>query len=231
MAPRQVSNNLKAHIPVMHQEGFPVKTICCLLGVKKSLVYSILQLFETYRHTTNPFKYSCHIARPRSLSLADFLFLAEIVEHCGLLYLDELQNELRVKRGIDTSLSTLTRALQQLNVSCKIVSAYACEQNDEVRALYMNRIAEEVPDANMLMFIDEAAKDERTLSRKYGRSYKGVRCVARRKFVRGLRYSIVPVITLDGIIAYDIVEGPVDNEQFVTFLKEQVVYCNHFQFI
>ena len=31
---------------------------------------------------------------------------------------------------------------------------------------------------------------------------------------------------LDGIIAYDIVEGPVDTEHFVRFLNEQVV-CLH----
>ena len=125
------------------------------------------------------------------------------MKHRGLLYLNELQCELWVKCGVDTSLSTLTRALQQLGISHKIVSAHVSEWNNEVRALYMNRIAKEAPDANMLMFVDEAAKDERTLSRKYGRSHKGIRCVAGRKFVRGLHYSIVPVITLDGIIAYD----------------------------
>ncbi|KIM54195.1 hypothetical protein SCLCIDRAFT_76130, partial [Scleroderma citrinum Foug A] len=36
-------------------------------------------------------------------------------------------------------------------------------------------------------------------------------------------YSIIPAITLDGIIVYDIVEGPVDTERFVKFLKEQVM--------
>ncbi|KIM50222.1 hypothetical protein SCLCIDRAFT_80849, partial [Scleroderma citrinum Foug A] len=36
-------------------------------------------------------------------------------------------------------------------------------------------------------------------------------------------YSIIPAITLDRIIAYDIVEGPVDTECFVRFLNEQVM--------
>ncbi|KIM56235.1 hypothetical protein SCLCIDRAFT_42119, partial [Scleroderma citrinum Foug A] len=36
-------------------------------------------------------------------------------------------------------------------------------------------------------------------------------------------YSIIPVLMLDGIIAYDIVEGPVDTEQFIKFLKDQVM--------
>ena len=143
-----------------------------------------------------------------------------------MIYLDELQDELHIKRSVDTSLSTLTCTLQQLGVSRKIVSAHASERNGEACALYMNRIAEEAPDANMLMFVDEAAKDERTLSRKYGCSRKGVCCVTGKKFVRGLRCSIIPVITLNGIIAYDIVEGPIDNERFATFLREQVVRCS-----
>ncbi|KIK30868.1 hypothetical protein PISMIDRAFT_50591, partial [Pisolithus microcarpus 441] len=93
--------------------------------------------------------------------------------------------------------------------------------------LYMNQVAEEVPDPNMLIFVDEAARDERTVSRRYGRAGRGVRCSVQRRFVRGTRYSIIPAITLDGIIAYDIVEGPVDSERFVKFLKDEVMpYTN-----
>ena len=36
-------------------------------------------------------------------------------------------------------------------------------------------------------------------------------------------HSIIPAITLNGIIAYDIVKGPVDTQQFIKFLKEHVV--------
>ena len=87
----------------------------------------------------------------------------------------------------------------------------------------MNRIAEEAPDAGMLMFVDEAAKNECTLSRRYGHSGKGVHCVVQRRFVRGLRYSIIPVIRLDGIIVYDIVDGPVNGDHFYKFIKELVI--------
>ncbi|KIK24199.1 hypothetical protein PISMIDRAFT_99033, partial [Pisolithus microcarpus 441] len=36
-------------------------------------------------------------------------------------------------------------------------------------------------------------------------------------------YSIIPAITLNGITAYDIVEGPVNMEWFLRFLKEHVM--------
>jgi hypothetical protein len=37
---------------------------------------------------------------------------------------------------------------------------------------------------------------------------------------------ILPILTLDGIIAYDIVEESVTSEQFVHFLRELVVCSN-----
>ncbi|KIK20242.1 hypothetical protein PISMIDRAFT_106160 [Pisolithus microcarpus 441] len=79
--------------------------------------------------------------------------------------------------------------------------------------MYMNQISKEVPDANMLMFINKAAKDEHMVFRKYGHSPWGVCCVSGRWFIHGVHYSIIPVLTLDSIITYDIIEGPVDTNQ------------------
>lgn len=75
----------------------------------------------------------------------------------------------------------------------------------------------------MLMFTDEAHKDDRTHDRLCGYTPIGVRCVQRATWVRGKRISILPVLTLDGIIAYDLVEGSVTAERFVRFIREQVV--------
>jgi hypothetical protein len=87
----------------------------------------------------------------------------------------------------------------------------------------MNRISAEVPDVNMLLFIDESAKDERTLFRKYGRAGKGMPCIQCQCFIRGICYTILPVLTLDSIIAYDIIEGSGMGERFVQFLKDHVI--------
>ncbi|KIK12232.1 hypothetical protein PISMIDRAFT_121224, partial [Pisolithus microcarpus 441] len=89
--------------------------------------------------------------------------------------------------------------------------------------LYMNKIAEEAPDLNMLMFVDEAARGECMISRRFGCSGRCTHCAIQRWFVWGMQYSIIPAITLNGIIAYNIVEGTVDAERFLKFLKEQVM--------
>ena len=223
MPRKGASEDLKARIPFLYREGYPVKDICHLLGIKKTLVYNVLGQYQRLGTVSNPYKYSCTVGRPRALNQADYAFLSAIIDHWRSLYLDELLEELQLKRNVQTTLSTLSRTLKQLGVTRKMVSARAYERNQLSWALYMNQIAEEVPDANMLMFIDEAAKDERMVFRRFGRSKRGIRCITRRRFIRGTRYSIIPVLTLDGIIAYDIVEGPVDTERFVKFLKDQVV--------
>ena len=42
-------------------------------------------------------------------------------------------------------------------------------------------------------------------------------------FIRGQRFSILPILTLNGIIMYDIIPGSVNSEHFVQFLCELVV--------
>ncbi|KAF8836897.1 hypothetical protein BDN67DRAFT_910261, partial [Paxillus ammoniavirescens] len=77
-------------------------------------------------------------------------------------------------------------------------------------------------DANMLVFIDKSAKDKQTSFHMYGQAYKGAHCIQHRCFVCGMCYSILPALTLDGIIAYDIIEGSLTGEHFIQCLKDHV---------
>jgi hypothetical protein len=76
----------------------------------------------------------------------------------------------------------------------------------------MNKISNEVLNPDMLMFIDEAAFNRKTSARMKGWSLVGKRCVQRRYFIHGQRFSILPILTLDGIITYDIIPGSVTSE-------------------
>ena len=87
----------------------------------------------------------------------------------------------------------------------------------------MNNIADIVTNHDMLMFSDEAAKDERTPVRRRGWSERGSRCVQRKCFVQAYHFSILLILTLDGIVAYDIIEGSVTSKKFIQFLCKLVV--------
>ena len=126
-------------------------------------------------------------------------------------------------------IATLQMTLHHLSYSRKVVSAHVLERNDLLRSVFMNKIANEVTNPNMLMFVDEVARNKRTSARVKGWSLVGRRCVQRRCFGRGQRFSILPILTLDGIITYDIISGSVTSAWFLQFLHKLVV-CSLFHF-
>ena len=71
--------------------------------------------------------------------------------------------------------------------------------------------------------MDEAAKDERSLSRGYGYSFKNTFAIKKNVFVCGTRYTILPALSLQGIIAVDIMEGSCTKEKFKEFVISSMV--------
>jgi hypothetical protein len=127
------------------------------------------------------------------------------------IYLDEIQEQLLSHCGVKASITTLFHTLRRLHFTHKEISGKAFERNEQDRVIFMNWIAELVPNPDMLMFGDEAHKDEGTSNRRMGWSRQGSRSIQRKWFVRGKRFSILPIITLDGIIAHDIIKGSVTS--------------------
>jgi transposase len=222
---RKVSRDLKARIPYLaYVEGFKIKEIGQLLGVKKSMVYQTLNYYRNYGVTYNPKAYMHHSrGRHRMLDTIDVRFIKSMLDQEPSLYLDELQDLILMQRRIHVSVPTLLRTLRRIHFSQKDISIHALEWNDTDRAIYMNNFATLVSDPAMVMFIYEAAHNKKNPTRKKGWSLIGRRCFQRRCFVRGKRYSILPVLTLDGIIAHDIIPGSVTSQRFVQFLREHVV--------
>ena len=98
----------------------------------------------------------------------------------------------------------------------------AYERNEIIRSHYLGIIGENYT-SNQLIFLDESAKDERSLSRLYGYSPRSTRACKKVVFIRGKRYTILPALTLDGFVEVDIFEGSCDRKRFVDFILNQVV--------
>jgi hypothetical protein len=81
------------------------------------------------------------------------------------------------------------------------------------------------------MFTDEAAKDDRTHSRTHGYSNVRTQCAEHTIWICGGHISILPLLTLDGIIAYDLIEGSVSSASFGHFLREHIVHFSFFGLI
>ena len=182
--PWQVSQDLKDRIPVLRYKlGHSVDKIGKLLGIKKTLIYQTLAYHHDYSVTYNT--HARHTGRPHILNSTDICFIKALLSQQHCLYLDEIHDELLMQRGTEVSIATLVWALCHLLISHKHVSVQALERNDILRSAFMNMIATEVPDPEMLIFIDEAAKNERTPGRSKGWAVIGERCVQRRCFIQG----------------------------------------------
>jgi len=103
----------------------------------------------------------------------------------------------------------------------------ALERNELVHAHYLATIGDHYT-RNQLIFLDESAKDERSLSRLYGYSPRNTPAQKKVVFVRGKRYTILPAITMEGFVAVDIFEGSCDKKKFVDFVLGQVVSNTYF---
>ena len=73
------------------------------------------------------------------------------------------------------------------------------------------------------IFLDESSKDERTLSRSYGYSFRNQPAIQKVVFLRGIRYTILPALSLDGIIGMEIIEGSCNKQRFQDFIISQIV--------
>lgn len=56
MPPHTMCQDLKAQIPILHTKfGYPVKEICKLFGIQKSLVYKTLYYHSLFSISHNPY--------------------------------------------------------------------------------------------------------------------------------------------------------------------------------
>jgi hypothetical protein len=97
----------------------------------------------------------------------------------------------------------------------------AAERDEELRTMWELKMAQ-YQDPELFVAIDKSAVDNKTIQCQNGWSSVGQTCVCRMAFLHGKRYSILPALSTDGIIALDIFEGSV-LKTFLSFLKNNVV--------
>ena len=159
--------DLKAQIQDLFCQGFKTKDICAILGVKKTVVYQTLHYVRAYGIPYNPHAHSTGVWK-RVLSQADITFIVALLNRRHFIYVDKIQEQLSNECGIVVSIATLLCTLRCLHYSHKVVSVCALERDDILHSAFMNKIADEVMNPNMLMFVDEVTRNKKTSVRAKG---------------------------------------------------------------
>lgn len=190
-----------------------------LAGCSERTVYTVLRNHRDYQQTGNPFARTR--GRARILDQGDITYVTSLLQANPTLYLDEIQERLAEARGVEASLATLSRVLRRLDITHKRVAKSAIERDELVRATWQAEYGD-IP-AESFVWLDESSIDNRTSQRTEGWAPRGVACVRRATFIRGERFSLLPALSLDGIIALDIFEGSVNKERFIAFVHGELV--------
>lgn len=219
MVGSRTSPEMRERIIEWYQDGMSIAEMVALSGRCRRTVYNIIDTFLTYGQASNP--NARPAGRKRILERQDTEFLMALLDENHTIFLDELQEQFAAERDIDISLSTLSRTLARLALTRKGITREAAERNELLRAIWQVEIGQYEP--RQLVFLDESAVDDQTSARRDGWSPLGRACVCRSTFLRGTKYSILPALSLEGIVALDIFEGSVNRERFLAFLRTQVV--------
>ncbi|KAF7337735.1 DDE family endonuclease [Mycena sanguinolenta] len=143
-------------------------------------------------------------------------------------YLDELQQTLAETCGRYVSLSTIWRALKRSGYTMMKLTRKAIERSALKRARYTFHVGlYYLP--YQLVFVDESSCDRRTSYRGKAWAIIGQRAVRKAFFcARKTVYSVLPAISLDGILWVDIVEGSFNSESFEQFIDGLLDRMNPF---
>ena len=112
-------------------------------------------------------------------------------------------------------------AIKQLAVSNKKVAKEALERDELVRATWLAAYGD--LQLESCLWLDDSSVDDCTSQCHNGWAPLGHACVYRQTFILGRQFSVLPDLSVDGIVALDIFEGSVMKEQFIDFLKNQIV--------
>lgn len=72
----------------------------------------------------------------------------------------------------------------------------------------------------MFIWLDESGHDRRHASRKYAYSIRGIPACDQRMLIRGVRYTAIPIMSIDGIHDVFLAEGTMNGERFARFVKD-----------
>jgi transposase len=217
---RHISKDIKDVALRLIVEGHVPNDVARLLGVSMPSIRRWRRNFRRFGTVVAPCRRLR--GRPRLLHPDGTHDLVLLYKEAPYLYLSEVQEWLAIAHDVGMSQATLSRYLRDAGLTLKRLRRAANERDEEERQRFREDVQAHLL-ASQVVCVDETSKDNRTLYRVHGRAPSGERAVLRAPFHRGVRYSGVAALGLDGYLACRIVPGSVDGWEFFDFIVEDVV--------
>ncbi|CAB4483505.1 unnamed protein product [Rhizophagus irregularis] len=218
--PKQYSKDFKWRVVYLWNDGYSLEQISKVLYISRRTIYRILNYYILWKDVKNPIQKLK--GQKKIFNNSDLKILIGIVKENPDVYLDEMVAEIARRTGKEVSITTVWRSLKYCGITRKKLEKHAKERSEILRSHYIMTVGSHFQ-PEQLIFLDESAKDERTPCRQYGYSPQNKRAIKKVVYIRGTRYTILPAMSLDGIIALDIMQGSCNKERFFNFILAKVV--------
>jgi hypothetical protein len=162
--------------------------------------------------------------RPRLIHEEALKTMVDYIEDFPLAYRDEVCELLFEEWDIVVSPRTVGRYLSELKITHKRVGFINLRRDEALIADFLARMMDFTPE--QLVALDESACNERTGDRKFGWSARGKPCRVRQSRRRSTRWSILPALTIDGWLDYEVFHGSFDGDRFFGFVERLVEKMN-----
>ncbi|KAG8680565.1 hypothetical protein FRC09_018144 [Ceratobasidium sp. 395] len=223
--PAPITDEVRACIVRMLTLGYDTPMIMAVADVSKA---SIKRIRKRWRNTGSYRRAETYgvIGRPRLLEVGDLWYLMDRLAQSPDLFLQDLQDELSYMCGIEVSVPTVQRALDRLGFTFKELDRRAIEQSETARAEFRRLIRAFRP--SQLVFADESSINRKGMYRSRGYAICGKRAYKRAFQVRGKRYSILPALSIKGMLTALVVKGSYNGPLFLEFIDLCLGFMNPF---
>ncbi|KAJ6453923.1 hypothetical protein C8R45DRAFT_846811 [Mycena sanguinolenta] len=193
MGNRKISLDIKECALRLWELGWDRSTICSTLLVSQASLYHWAKIFDEFSSVTPPPPPIKR--RPRIIGLAALTAVKELYTHHPDTYIEELRWWLTIHHDIPISAAALHETLERTGLTYKLLHKIAVARDIERRWDFLY-----------------------TLQNKFSGTGH-----FEDPFVRGIRYTLVAAIGMDGYIAQRVVEGSLDSFGLFDFVVEDVV--------
>ena len=221
MVYRYISTDMKQRALCLIEKGWTSEDIVEALGVSSR---SITQWEDNYEQCGRMDPPTVLRGRPRILTSAMTDDLQEMIKETPSLFLDEIGEFLALYHDQPILTTALHDNLCDLGLTYKLLHRVAAERDDVARAEWLHDILVNFT-ADQMVFLDKASKDKHVPLRRFGRSLSGGAAEDCVMLDRGIRYSILPALTVNGYMAVRAIEGSIDGAEFYDFVVNDVVSC------
>jgi hypothetical protein len=126
--------------------------------------------------------------------------LHELICETPSLFLEEIGEWLALYHNLPISTTTLHDNLRELGLTYKLLQKAAAEWDEVAQAEWLLEITN-LYTADQFVVLDKSSKDGKTMLRRYGRALSGEDPFVEVTLDRGIHYSILPALTIDGYLA------------------------------